>query len=634
MDQNNDELIRKASKRKKDNVGEIQSKHLKKEVKNLKTIKCSLNTFIKSNKQVLLEEIKNNVNILSDLLIETSIYIHFHYNKILQSNRNVEIEHENNRNYFMEFFYHLQKGSKTKYIIDVDYNNIRTKHGLQLYDMSYKSQLMNFAATTYTTVLMNNVQVHMYNRVRRFFKHVQPEINSYSTLKYLFQDEKEDPNVKLLKELKTKLKFDGTFKDLNTKWMSFIPFLYRLQRFREKENVKNFTIFPIFKYGCKHIRYDTTGLHKLLRSIIKTKKLYDENNNEIKIPSNTTEFQLNRDQYWKLFFNVDKFETNTKKFDYSISTNGVDVSLSMNSVKSKTLKIKASKSKIKSTTENEPQNYEKENFKQVIGIDPGLKLMFGAVRDINGKSEGLKIKASKFHYETGKHSRNKKLKRWTQNETKEAYNECQERNISNKMYNYKEFVDYTLKYFKKLQDLYKQRKITRLRFDKYIRTEKMINKYANTLYRKKSTLILVGETKISPNMKGYVRTPSTKIIERLKSYRKVKVKEVDEFRSTMICSKCNNPMNISKSPHRFASCPSCKCVWNRDVNAAINIKNKGLNPKQHENFERSTKIIQSKNKYFVKNCVLCTNSTHILHIQMKSEGLGIEKFSISGSPRF
>ena len=70
MDQNNDELIRKASKRKKDNIGEIQSKHLKKEVKNLKTIKCSLNTFIKSNKQVLLEEIKNNVNILSDLLIK------------------------------------------------------------------------------------------------------------------------------------------------------------------------------------------------------------------------------------------------------------------------------------------------------------------------------------------------------------------------------------------------------------------------------------------------------------------------------------------------------------------------------------------------------------------------------------
>ena len=51
--------------------------------------------------------------------------------------------------------------------------------------------------------------------------------------------------------------------------------------------------------------------------------------------------------------------------------------------------------------------------------------MFGAVREINGKSVGLKIKASKFHYETGKHSRNKKLKRWTQNETKEAYNECQ-----------------------------------------------------------------------------------------------------------------------------------------------------------------------------------------------------------------
>ena len=626
----NDKIIKKPGKRKKDDAIEaVQTKLLKKEPKNLKTIKCSLSTLLKTtNKTILLEEIKNNVNILSDLLVETSIYIHFYYNKILQANRHAEIEHETKRNYFMEFFYHLQKGSKTKYILDDEYSKLRNQHGIELYDMSYKSQLMNFAATTYTTVLMNNIQVHMYNRVRRFFKHVQPELNSYSTLKYLFQDETEQPNEKLLKELKTKLNFNGTFKDLTTKWMTFIPFLYRLQRFREKENIKNFTIFPIFKHGSKHIRYDTSGLHKLLRSVVKTKKLYDENNNEIKIPSSFTEFQLRRGEYWKLLFNIDKFETKTKKFDYSISTNGVDVSLSMNSLKPKVIKTKTSRSTGKNETIQ--QNYEKTEFKQVIGIDPGLKLMFGAVREINGKSEGLKIKASKFHYETGKHSRNKKLKRWTQNETKEAYNECQERNISNKMYNYKEFVDYTLKYFKKLQDLYKQRKITRLRFDKYIRTEKMINKYANTLYRKKSTLILVGETKINPNMNGYVRTPSTKIIERLKSYEKVKVKEVDEFRSTMICSKCNSPMNISKSPHRFASCPSCKCVWNRDINAAINIKNKGLQPKQHENFERSTKMIQSKSKYFVKNCVLCKNSTHILHIQMKSEGLGIEKFSISG----
>jgi transposase len=63
----------------------------------------------------------------------------------------------------------------------------------------------------------------------------------------------------------------------------------------------------------------------------------------------------------------------------------------------------------------------------------------------------------------------------------------------------------------------------------------------------------------------------------MKNNPKIHVINTDEYRSTVLCSNCYTKMDISKSPHRFASCPHCKKVWNRDINAAVNILNSGFN---------------------------------------------------------
>ena len=55
-----------------------------------------------------------------------------------------------------------------------------------------------------------------------------------------------------------------------------------------------------------------------------------------------------------------------------------------------------------------------------------------------------------------------------------------------------------------------------------------------------------------------------------------KIIEVDPFNTTQICSNCGSIVSKSLSD-RIHHCPECNCNLDRDVNAAINILNRGLN---------------------------------------------------------
>ena len=54
-----------------------------------------------------------------------------------------------------------------------------------------------------------------------------------------------------------------------------------------------------------------------------------------------------------------------------------------------------------------------------------------------------------------------------------------------------------------------------------------------------------------------------------------KIIEVDPFNTTQICSSCGSIVSKSLET-RIHHCPECDCNLDRDVNAAINILNRGL----------------------------------------------------------
>ena len=121
-------------------------------------------------------------------------------------------------------------------------------------------------------------------------------------------------------------------------------------------------------------------------------------------------------------------------------------------------------------------------------------------------------------------------------------------------------------------ELLLQKRIAKLEFERYIGRQKATLGLAKKLTgdNPKKSLIFLGSTENSPAIRGYVRTPNKKIVSKLKHVGATVIL-VDEFRSTMLCSKCFQPTTTSQSPHRWQYCKLCATTWNRDINAGRNI---------------------------------------------------------------
>lgn len=64
-----------------------------------------------------------------------------------------------------------------------EYFQLRQKIGMtKLYDGTHKTESFNLAADSLLVCLRNNIVLHMYDRIKSFFKAIHPTINSYHTL--------------------------------------------------------------------------------------------------------------------------------------------------------------------------------------------------------------------------------------------------------------------------------------------------------------------------------------------------------------------------------------------------------------------------------------------------------------------
>lgn len=96
----------------------------------------------------------------------------------------------------------------------------------------------------------------------------------------------------------------------------------------------------------------------------------------------------------------------------------------------------------------------------------------------------------------------------------------------------------------------------------------------------------------SSTMKGYVKSPHSYLRHVLKIHPKLTLIDVNEYCTTKTCSKCGiqepkkdeNMKDEDKrfrvyrgtKGHRWAHCRDCQILWNRDINAGINILRRGL----------------------------------------------------------
>lgn len=96
-----------------------------------------------------------------------------------------------------------------------------------------------------------------------------------------------------------------------------------------------------------------------------------------------------------------------------------------------------------------------------------------------------------------------------------------------------------MKWFQRRQKAYERRGRTRLKFKKFLRTEKVCHQIAKSLIDDSPrALVAIGSTRTPANspIKGYIRTPNPQLLRALQT--RADVVEIGEFRTTLLCSHC------------------------------------------------------------------------------------------------
>lgn len=305
---------------------------------NIKTVKCALQKRCKN--EDLYNRIQLDVSEMSALAVEASIFINYDL-----SRRFANGEFPDEKIPFGRYFRALLRTNADNFHLEFpDYHAIRPNN-LGFYDGSIRNNIIQDQINQYETAFHNNLKLHAWDRLRRFFKYVtsdQTEIDYRDaindTLHYLFYHEDDEhyrqPHQLLLDLLELNLDWDGAqLYDIDdpNEYHRHVYLFHNLQRVNETERLKNFELIPQPHFGSKHIQYDTQQLFELLRHM-RLIRPSDEITPEMRLKKNWFRDFVQQNEYckkqmWTSFFKVP--ETCTNKFRYSLKTDGVAVSFSM-----------------------------------------------------------------------------------------------------------------------------------------------------------------------------------------------------------------------------------------------------------------------------------------------------------------
>lgn len=241
--------------------------------------------------------------------------------------------------------------------------------------------------------------------------------------------------------------FGYNFRQLSQR--PYIPLLYRLQEDFFRAGKKSIKVVPILSHQMRHIDICNTGLEELFQH----EKGLTLNNMK---PPRDHSFQQEICENCRSIFRIEMFESKIDEHVtwHGISTNGVPVSVLM----------------------KRPKH------------DPGYRLLFaGVLRDIKDEANpnmkqneiNIKLTSKEWHEMTGLHARKHRLEMLTTEFEARMCRDCEALNICTMSPSFAVYIRFELKWFTKKCAVYQQEKITRLKFDKHLRTLAAAAKLAN-----------------------------------------------------------------------------------------------------------------------------------------------------------
>jgi putative transposase-like DNA-binding protein len=379
-------------------------------------------------------------------------------------------------------------------------------------------------------------------------------------------------------------------------WRGKLHYIYVQNLWLSTQASRLCVLTPIFSVDSKYITIDTDVLHSLL-------------GNKPGTGSNKSSFGQRQMCQWALNFRIPSrvgHEGLGKYFWFNIKTDGVGASLLVNRwvwVKKKKAE-KGEKGKEEVIAEAKARQAEAvyavraavgSNTPVIIGADPGRKDLLTIVTDLgDGTTPAAKHFSNKRYYHEAKFKyRLRKQKCFLEKSGLLTWWEgvpslklgISGRTLENVSYlfNSKRMVA--------LYDLRGSKKCRKLRWKAYIHQKKTLSRFAaeilSDLPTDKVTVIGFGDSSFNHASKGHAPTPGSRQLRHLLRHSKEKwrwpkwkthVLDIWEFNTSKVCSQCHATRRLGEEKgvtekHFVRRCeePSCQAIWNRDINAALNM---------------------------------------------------------------
>ena len=371
---------------------------------------------------------------------------------------------------------------------------------------------------------------------------------------------------------------------------------------RKKKNmpkmrqIRNFAIVPICSMQRRYVRIDRKGMYDLLSqncmiNRVKGKRkqsrkmTYDEYAKDGRVHSPL-------EDHWKKVVNLDlinKIGGKKKDFHHQFLTNGVAINIIYTNKESNTaIDEDRAMEKLK-------ESFCNDEFDDKVGIDPNMKTWLACVRTVlkNGKETNIKISSGQYHNMTKQNLRNKKVEKIAGKVLNAMKNDLNNRNIYERTpspngANWLDYIRHKLKFYKDGVDVFTKRKYARLELDKYIESQRTMERVIEKIVRKgKKTIFFIGSAQMNPSspIKKYMRCPGTrKLVQALKKYPNIQVVYVDEYMTSQVCMNDFKKFPERTKKHRQKKCDDCARLQEAQP-ASIIVTNRAKRTLQRERRE-------------------------------------------------
>ena len=491
-----------------------------------------------------------------------------------------------NQTYLLTFFRHCSAPSIPKVDVDLQATvNLLGWGGLA--KPQWNLQICKYLANEYLVNLKNHAKFNYWQYTLKFLKwkveilNIDKKIKKkllgsiYAIMKHVYSNQPYDINT-FSEDIRQYVEqFTTCLQQLVSRsrenhpdfYLEKITFFYLLKR--ETNDTLDIKIIPQSSFTRKHITIDKKVGEELLKVI----NLYQKD--------------LSKQQQFSILFNY------KPPPDYQVKiykTDGVSVSITLE--KQSTMDV-CEESIINNniigiiqqlTTENNTNVFQPMDVDEpvrIIGVDLGRKDVFMLINHPEKNQCTVQYWSCKrWQFESGLTRCNRVIEQWKEkdhdisNLEEELTHFVQSSEADRSRMHWQHVYDN----IRVIENFYFRQRHYRLRFWMYNRRQQALHKMCRYI-GDRTDIIAIGNPEFSSVSRGYAPTPAKTTVRKLQQLFPNKVKLIDEYNTSKLCSNCYLPLKFTKMKmpgggpnYRVQRCNRCSMYWNRDVNAARNMR--------------------------------------------------------------